>query len=858
MKKQIKSLYFEFILRPLDVFWKWCRYSYGQLVLLCALRGIKLPGFEKCMADLPPASLAAYKRQLIVFEIKGWQFSTQKGPFWYRRWVEFFKHQFHNHKFLLSAFFKLSVALFFILIPIGIFVLIRIVLPVPERVPFVPAIHKVSIDEKTRSDEVYKDTAFSNLFGKKRLSLIKIKKNLSEDHIVQGFWIQNKETLSIEKKSIDFSANTPGVLHIQYDLFSKDQTNQNCTLEVLDENRTVLASTADQPRVFLNDNPNSLWNSLSKNLTPSATQASQELKIKLKNLPKKIFLRVSSTADLNKTLSSSCTYLVSDFSFERTAKKPLKRKGVLFIVVDGLNKDLSEKDWILPHFNQFTSQSNFQFLEHRTQSNVTWPSLSSLMSSHYPKEQQHDQITLPAVLKKSGYRVAAIGPSSLFLDEFNFGLSDAFVFDNPNYQTRLTTEKMGSWLEQYGYSPFFLYLHYNAFSGPYKPPFADIHLRHFLEKPFGLHAKQELYLALGRTWDKEFQLILEKIKSLGLQDDVDIIVTSSHGIQIQEKNWNYLLGVDATTTGAYADKGHSLFDEELRVPLVIKKAHDPLPTVQVSEPTAHLDLFPTIAHWMTGQRTAITDQRGLDWSVFLEKSDTKSLLFILKKRDHLYFEGPHASAVLSWNPLFYPMAKKYIRQNETDHIKLLLNHSPWRQNISWNQKEMFTSVDLKNHREQWDPAIDNAFLKDLRKTYFQNSVYPRKLQLIPKYDGFFSMTIEAKDTKKIWKWVQKNQPLLVDLGDVKSIKRISFAKGIQIAVCPSGTIVQNSFLVHILKSQTCPFFLAPDVFFEKESQRHLVLVKEILSGEGNISDLYRNFDPSLLHETLKFWNLEEN
>lgn len=75
--------------------------------------------------------------------------------------------------------------------------------------------------------------------------------------------------------------------------------------------------------------------------------------------------------------------------------------------------------------------------------------------------------------------------------------------------------------------------------GPYKPPLEKIDLQKFLSKPFGLNQKRQLYNGVGRYWDDEFTNIMQKLKDLGIANDVDIIVTSDHGAQMNVQPWYY-------------------------------------------------------------------------------------------------------------------------------------------------------------------------------------------------------------------------------------------------------------------------------------------------------------------------------
>jgi hypothetical protein len=108
-------------------------------------------------------------------------------------------------------------------------------------------------------------------------------------------------------------------------------------------------------------------------------------------------------------------------------------------------------------------------------------------------------------MQNLGYRVGGIGWLSLFSEAMQGGVDLGFhnvvISETPEYEARQITEQMGSWLETYGDSPFFLYVHYNTMHGPYKPPLDKIDLSQFFSKPFGLNQKRQLYNGVGRYRD---------------------------------------------------------------------------------------------------------------------------------------------------------------------------------------------------------------------------------------------------------------------------------------------------------------------------------------------------------------------
>lgn len=174
--------------------------------------------------------------------------------------------------------------------------------------------------------------------------------------------------------------------------------------------------------------------------------------------------------------------------------------------------------------------------------------------------------TLAGHLKQAGYATGAVvaGPWMKKV----FGLGKGFDYYNDDeigtvngrlaYQV---TRKAVTWVEKSQKNEFLLFLNYFDAHGPYNPP------KEFL-KPFlpstqqavrSMTSKeQQLSLYDGEIFymDHYFGQFLEKLKAQKLYDDALIIITADHG---------ELFGEHGKT-----GHGHSLWQEEIHVPLFIK------------------------------------------------------------------------------------------------------------------------------------------------------------------------------------------------------------------------------------------------------------------------------------------------
>jgi arylsulfatase A-like enzyme len=203
-----------------------------------------------------------------------------------------------------------------------------------------------------------------------------------------------------------------------------------------------------------------------------------------------------------------------------------------------------------------------------------------------------DHLTLAEVLRTEGFTTAAFHGGGQ-LDEV-FGLDQGFgVYETPGHQPdqpigeeafsdrfRPTVERALAWLEEESPSRFFLFLHTYEIHHPYTPspedlaaietayagplpPAISIDLLSGInggQTPLGpedLRHIESTYEAEIRSVDAAFAALVEGLRRLGLYDTTLIVFTSDHGEEFGEHG----------TVGWHS---HTLYDELLRVPLLVK------------------------------------------------------------------------------------------------------------------------------------------------------------------------------------------------------------------------------------------------------------------------------------------------
>ena len=208
-------------------------------------------------------------------------------------------------------------------------------------------------------------------------------------------------------------------------------------------------------------------------------------------------------------------------------------------------------------------------------------------------------VTVAEVFRAAGYRTAGFTANRLVSKEFNYDQgfeTHAFGGD------RRVTSGAINWLDRHGEEPFFLYLHYMAPHAPYKPPeaFNRFTTRRKMFNIYSAATKDSINYAgtLQPTFqdvtdlidqydgeilysDDQAARVLTHLGRLGLKDHTIVILTSDHGEEFLDHGMVWHASVH-------------LYNELVRVPLVIDLPGIDGSGERVSAPIMQIDLGPTL------------------------------------------------------------------------------------------------------------------------------------------------------------------------------------------------------------------------------------------------------------------------
>jgi len=203
--------------------------------------------------------------------------------------------------------------------------------------------------------------------------------------------------------------------------------------------------------------------------------------------------------------------------------------------------------------------------------------------------------TMPEILKKYGYKTAAVSPNPWISESFGYTQGfDQFFYIHRQVASEIVEsgeEIITKWLDEskkpdQKLDPFFLYLHFLDPHDPYDPPvpYKEKFKGPLTKSPFNYDDKMlehiERYDGEINYLDNELGKLFTFLKEKNLYEDLFIIIVADHGEQFME----------------HGDQrhGYKLFNEETHVPLLIRTGRARDAGRVVNETVSTVDILPTL------------------------------------------------------------------------------------------------------------------------------------------------------------------------------------------------------------------------------------------------------------------------
>ena len=369
-------------------------------------------------------------------------------------------------------------------------------------------------------------------------------------------------------------------------------------------------------------------------------------------------------------------------------------KNVILIVIDTLRADALScyggERISTPNIDELAKEG---ILFKKAYSAAPWtkPSVVSIMTgltplahtARYKESVMPDNLsTLAEYMRDAGYLTHGLGANPVLTARhfqqgfmgYDFFPKQSDCFPCGKILSKLFPEKFGGlastsfltqlamdWVESNADKDFFMWLHYFDPHVPYAPPekyLAGMEpvegMQRFFDNPDDVrrgaltftHEQREwlrtLYHAEVHYVDDNIGLLVNHLKKLNIYDDTIIVLTSDHG----EEFWEH---------GGY-EHGHTLYDEVLWVPLMIKLAGSSFKG-EIEESVSTVSIMSTVLELCRIEYQQDHVQRGSlapVWESRLKASDMGPILstgmLFYEEKESVRFDG-----------------QKYIRFLETDH-----------------------------------------------------------------------------------------------------------------------------------------------------------------------------------------------
>ncbi len=288
-----------------------------------------------------------------------------------------------------------------------------------------------------------------------------------------------------------------------------------------------------------------------------------------------------------------------------------ERPNLLLITVDTLRSDhLSSYGYHLktsPRIDQLAAEG-VRFHNAYTTIPMTGPSHLSLFTSRYPQEhgaringvalpKDSKWLALPQILRRFGYQNAAfisawtlnsrLTRMDRWFDVYDEELTRTYQLFNSSRYAEDVTPRVLRWLDGKKQDPFFLWVHYFDPHSPYhlREEFASLEKSgHPKEEVPDLDAETQERIRkydseIGYT-DKHIGQVLDKLEQKGLRNNTIVVLTADHGESLGEHG--------------YVGHGRHLYDDIVRVPLIVRYPRGVPAGKVIHERVSLLDVTPSV------------------------------------------------------------------------------------------------------------------------------------------------------------------------------------------------------------------------------------------------------------------------
>lgn len=727
--------------------------SASRLTLWLSCHGMTMPWYAWAESNVSVQTLERYRRQAMVSRLRAQRFKISRGPFFLRKFIDrsFSLLSVLQFPFLLSL--KFGGALLVCLFPLLIFFVVRVYLPVPQRMVrhqsslniktvdtsdvFLPQMVRVGGPVDLRDNKNTDNKA--HVFFEFRL----LNEQTSEGVLVQGKGGAHEEhwrgwRLSSSSDLVaPLPANTPvRGFRLKFKPIPGQHPGGSCKLEIRSNSGEVLSATVftsqSEDGYHLLKSP--LTRRMQEKLMPDFAQSQARLSAQ----PLKVSIPSGSSAlrfvvgRLDEGDPRACDVLLYGFEHSRSGTNTSRnqRKNLMLMLFKSMNAEVADDEKSMPWMSSLSrSLRGFVFTQHHALDIREEQSFQSLMGLNGQRsaDPENRNSNLIERLRRTGYKVillGALGPA----DAQEQLIPDiAIRIGNDTYQARLALSQLMKVLEEESTTPTVIVLRLNGLKMPWWPAYGDLE---FAELFFGGRHRglmDTFMYAAAKSLDRELAWHFDELKRAGVFSKFDLIVTAERGVD---------LGVTLTQQDAAKATFSSdllLNQESLRVPLFYLPAASPKESINyVQTVSTHYDLARTFWETLGVNDVKFPIEARRLWQISVPTDLAARAQTTVRDSDEQLRAYPLFSrfqeGVLFSDPNATSGFLKYVSQPTSVQLSAYDAYGwPTKQKLIFPAGEQFRQVSRKGVREEVLGRVNSRFIRESRRVMRLGRRYPLRL-----------------------------------------------------------------------------------------------------------------------------------
>ncbi|MGB7159603.1 MAG: sulfatase-like hydrolase/transferase [Tepidisphaeraceae bacterium] len=352
-----------------------------------------------------------------------------------------------------------------------------------------------------------------------------------------------------------------------------------------------------------------------------------------------------------------------------------------------------------------------------------------------------ETVTWPEVLKQNGYTTALVGkwhlghlpqhhPTRHGYDHFWGIIGGGAQAMDPQVEVDgqrtklkgptpdLTTDEALRWLESNKDKPFAMSIHFREPHLPYAPvreedsaPFMELDptIPDFKGlDPQWTKDTYRKYYASVHSVDRNIGRLLARLDELKLAENTIVLFTSDHGYNIghhgiyTKGNGSWILA------GTRGPKRPNMFEESIRVPLIVRGPGVAVPGTTIDAPVSNIDTSASVLGMVGLKPPADAKQHGLDFSPFLRGEQP------VDWRKEVFGQYDLHNAGLAYMRMVRTDEWKLVRHHVASGLNELYdlkNDLGETKNLYHDAKARAARDDLQTRLTAWQLSIDDPILK---------------------------------------------------------------------------------------------------------------------------------------------------